>query len=536
MANAPAQQKPRWGVSSFFQQAVANVESRLDTILANEVDEAEAGAAAVADAQRNGKRLSSDQPADQLARSSANSPVAAATAAAADASSSSSSSDSARSSRPATRANDQLQERLARAVVRQSVRTASSPPRSSADLGASGNMDGQHAAEDGGQEGKNKDKVDGDDDDDDNDDNHEENDIPDLDEHDTAAADSGFQDYKAAFERLQADHVAAEKNWQDDLHAYIERIDALHSKLHYLANEAAHSARTAVAAAEPDTPERRLREKDQQIVALLSEGHQLSKTDLEHRTTIKQLRQYIADNTKSNADARRRTDQLQAALSRMTDRAKQAEAASRRANGRLATLSSTQKELDTTIADRTALRATLTELRGQLAAATARADAAERHAAAESAAAERRKAVELEDDLASARVERELAEQKLRRELAAQADTLERERERARTAEAERRRDVGALEAKLEGLRTRAEEVSSSGAGDAHANLLRQVEVLQAQYSAASENWQGIESALMARVAGIERERNEAVAQEAELRKKLRETVPNPYIPALSPC
>jgi TATA element modulatory factor len=85
--------------------------------------------------------------------------------------------------------------------------------------------------------------------------------------------------------------------------------------------------------------------------------------------------------------------------------------------------------------------------------------------------------------------------------------------------------EIHVLESKLEAVRARAEEASSGAVGDAQAKLLRQIETLQTQYSVASENWQGIEASLMARSANLEKERDEALRRESDMRKKARETV-----------
>jgi predicted nucleic acid-binding Zn-ribbon protein len=53
--------------------------------------------------------------------------------------------------------------------------------------------------------------------------------------------------------------------------------------------------------------------------------------------------------------------------------------------------------------------------------------------------------------------------------------------------------------------------------------LLRQIETLQTQYSLASDNWQGIESSLNARVTALERERDDLAKRELDGRKKTRE-------------
>jgi predicted nucleic acid-binding Zn-ribbon protein len=79
------------------------------------------------------------------------------------------------------------------------------------------------------------------------------------------------------------------------------------------------------------------------------------------------------------------------------------------------------------------------------------------------------------------------------------------------------------LEAKLEVLRLKSEEASASTGTDAQAKLLRQIETLQSQYALASENWQGIESALNTRCTALEKERDDLAKREAEVRKKARE-------------
>jgi predicted nucleic acid-binding Zn-ribbon protein len=79
------------------------------------------------------------------------------------------------------------------------------------------------------------------------------------------------------------------------------------------------------------------------------------------------------------------------------------------------------------------------------------------------------------------------------------------------------------LESKLELLRSRSEEASSSATGDSQAKLLRQIETLQTQYSLASQNWQGIETTLTSRVAALEKDRDETAKRESDIRRKARD-------------
>ena len=72
-------------------------------------------------------------------------------------------------------------------------------------------------------------------------------------------------------------------------------------------------------------------------------------------------------------------------------------------------------------------------------------------------------------------------------------------------------------------MKARTEEASSNPTGDSQATLLRQIETLQTQYALASENWQGIESTLTARVSALEKERDEATRRESDVRRKARD-------------
>jgi DNA repair exonuclease SbcCD ATPase subunit len=326
-------------------------------------------------------------------------------------------------------------------------------------------------------------------------------------------------------EELRNEHKAAEARWQEETHDYIEKIDAVQSKLKYLAKEAADSAREAASAAIPGSTEKQLSEKDERIALLLEEGQKLAKTEMENRAIIKKLRQQIVDNNKQESDTKRRITKLERDLANAESRSKRAEASEKRAQELLNSQSKASRELEIVTSERQTLTATVDELKGQLERAVARAEAAESKAQAEALEKSNRRVADLEGDLSSAKIEKELSEEKLKREIRSLKDNLEREKESARVLEAELKGEQSVLESKMESLRSRAEEVSSSAAGDAQAKLLRQIETLQTQYAVASENWQGIESSLLSRLTGVEKERDEIARKEADLRRKAREVV-----------
>ncbi|CBF87928.1 hypothetical protein AN1210.2 [Aspergillus nidulans FGSC A4] len=321
----------------------------------------------------------------------------------------------------------------------------------------------------------------------------------------------------------QSDKKAVESELQEEIHGYIERIDALQSKLKYLAQEAAESARKAAATAEPGSVDRQLREKDERIALLLEEGQKLSKTEMDHRTLIKKLRQQLAENSKLQAEAKKKNDRLERDLANAEARVKRAEAAEKRATGSLSAQTKTARDLETVTAERNALSQTVQEMKGQLARAVSRADAAEAKANSDALEREKQRANQLEEELSSARIEREISEEKLKREIADLKEAIEQEKERARVLEVELKGEQSVLESKMESLRSRAEEASSGVAGDAQVKLLRQIETLQTQYAAASENWQALEGSLLSRLANVEKERDEVARREAEARRKIRE-------------
>ncbi|EGE80677.1 hypothetical protein RJZ56_003146 [Blastomyces dermatitidis] len=536
--NTQPTKQSRWG--GFLQQAIAGVESRLDTILADQDEEDVAK-----DADKGSKQPG--QPSLQGGMSFAK-PVSPA--------------PSRSSSR--AKANDRLQERLARAMAKRegatgspvsptetpsratsplsgldgvaaggdtsttksdSASISSSVPRSSQDIHLSPrtskditlDMDAKpngHIIQDDQRETRLPEDgaIDS---------GAPEGSIPRIGvtEPTVASADG----HEEAMTQMRTEHEASELRWQEELHAYVERIDALQSKLKYLAQEAAESAKLAAASAEAGSLEKKLLEKEEQIANLMEEGQRLSKTELDHRATIKKLRQIIAENAKSQSETKKRLEKVEKDLEISEDRANRAEIAERKAVERLNAKSKVEKQLETVTAERNASNATVAELKTQLAKAISKAEAAERKAQIESTEAEKRRVTELMDDLSSAKIEREISEGKLRREIRDLKEGIEREKERSRTLEIELRGEQSVLESKMESLRSRAEEVSSSATGESHAKLLRQIETLQTQYAVASENWHGIEGSLLARLTTVEKERDELERREGDLRRKVRE-------------
>ena len=333
------------------------------------------------------------------------------------------------------------------------------------------------------------------------------------------------EEYEKIIQQLNSDHETAELRRQEETHTYLEQIDALQAKLQYLTKEAAEIAKNASAEAKPGSLEQKVAAKDEKIALLIEEGQKLSQTELKHMSIIKRLRAKANEDEKAASEFKRMADKYEKAAREAREKANRAESAEKRAFDKVKSLTRIEKELETLRADRDSKDLLIQDLQIQLSHATSAAKEAEVKANAEALESERRRAADLADELSSAKTEKDLAEKQHQYELRQLREKAEREKERARVAEIERQGELNILESRLEAYRARAEEASAGQTGDVQAKLLRQIETLQNQYAVASENWQGIEGSLLARVTALEKERDDMAKREAEVRRKAREMV-----------
>ncbi|PQE24552.1 m repeat protein [Rutstroemia sp. NJR-2017a WRK4] len=340
---------------------------------------------------------------------------------------------------------------------------------------------------------------------------------------DGASAQKTPAEYEALLRQLQSDYETSELQRQDEVHGYIERIDALQAKLQYLAKENLESAKKAIGSAPAGSLEKKLAEKEQQVVLLMEEGQTLSKKELTYMTTIKKLRAKIAEDSKEVAEAKKKQEKAETDAAALSERLKRVEGAEKRLNERNSLINRLQKDLDAAKVEKDAKDATINSLRAQLEESVTREKQAETKLAQEALEAERKRVAELEDDISNLKIEKELVNDRAQIQIKELREKLDREAELARVAALEMKNEQQMLESKLEVMRARAEEVSSGATGDAQAKLLRQIETLQTQYAVASENWQGIEASLTARTTSLEKERDEAIKREADVRRKARE-------------
>lgn len=332
-------------------------------------------------------------------------------------------------------------------------------------------------------------------------------------------------DPDATLLNVQVEHEKSLSVLQEEIGGYLERIDALQRNIQILTKETIQSTQEIKSDPESQPVEKQLAEKDEKIALLIEEGTKLTKSELQYRNMIKKLRLQAATLTKDQDAVRQRAQKAEQLTSAMQAKIYNTEAEIRRKNDQISILSKSSADLEVTTKEKNALTASLTDLRAQLSKANKRAEEAERKAQSDKLEIEQRKNAELQDDLTSAKLERELAEDKYKREIEDLRQSLVREKDQARQMETEMLAEQATLESKLESFRVRAEEATTGDMGDSRAKLLRQIETLQNQYSAASQNWQGIESNLLGRITVVEKERDEVVARETDLKRKLRDAL-----------
>ncbi|GAW18736.1 hypothetical protein ANO14919_082180 [Xylariales sp. No.14919] len=520
------QKSSRWG--SFLSQAVAGVEARLDNILAEDGTPKESAAPAVAS-------TTSSVPLTPPTRSAT----------------------------PSKSTNDRLQERLARAVAsrnaasstRQSVEVASttSSPRPSSDIpeqpptsttqtasprpslsaeeatqppphtsmdssavASTSTIDSQPPAAPSPRPSLQLEPSEVE---------KDTNPQPMLSEEAKPAADDAVTSdlYMERISHLEKTLQEMQDQHQEELHGHTERVDALQTKLQYLTREASEHARNTAANAPAGSLDKKIAEKDDQIAQLMSEGQKLAATEQKHRTIIKKLRAQLVANEKELNEQkvwRQKAEKEIADLRRRIDESNELEKAHEKAHG---LLSQSKREVDRLKLDNEAKDRSIADLRNQLQeesenakSQAARTDDYEREAG-------KKRIKELEDAVAALESSKELAESDANLKVTEFREKAERAADRARAVELELKGEVQILESKLEALRARAEEASSGAGGDAQVKLIRQFETLQSQYSIASENWQGMEASLEAKIINLEKERDEALRRESEMRRKARE-------------
>ncbi len=253
--------------------------------------------------------------------------------------------------------------------------------------------------------------------------------------------------YEQVIQQMRSDYEASETRRQEETHAYLERIDALQSKLQYLTKEAAEIAKNSLSETQPDSMDHKLAAKDEKIALLMEEGHKLSQTELKHMSIIKNIRGKSTEDAKQLADAKKAAERFEKLAREAQEKAKRADLAEKRAFERTKSLAKLERELETLKIDRDFKASTIQDLQSQLASASSLAQEAQGKVQAEALEAEQKRIAQLSDELSIMKTEKELSDKQHQTEIREIKEKIERERERARITEIERQGEqhVGSL-------------------------------------------------------------------------------------------
>lgn len=272
--------------------------------------------------------------------------------------------------------------------------------------------------------------------------------------HDTEpeVTDKLSEQYEQAIEQMRADNEAAELRRQEETHDYLERIDALQSKLQYLSKEAAEMAKSALSEAKPGSIEQKLAIKDEKVALLIEEGQKLSQAELKHMSIIKKLRTKSAEDETKLTDTKRLAEKHEKAARDAQERVKRAELGERRATEKTKMLPKLEKELESMKLDREANSTLIQDLQRQLSDAISAARESETKAQAEALEFEQRLTADLKDEISNLKTEKVMSDKQHHTELRDLRDRADRERERARIADLERQGEQNVSVALLPGL------------------------------------------------------------------------------------
>ena len=245
-------------------------------------------------------------------------------------------------------------------------------------------------------------------------------------------------EYEQIITQMKSDYEAAEIQRQEEMHEYLERIDALQSKLQYFTRQANEIARNASSTADQGSPEQKLAFKDEKIATLMEEGHKLSQTELKHMSIIKKLRAKSDEDEKLLYEIRRAGERQARVTQEAQERARKAEATERRATERSRTLSKVERDLELMRVERENNISVIGDLRKELSDIRKAAEEADSKTHREALEAERKRRVELADDLARVKLEKETMERHTLAEIRELKEKMERDKERMRAAEIER--------------------------------------------------------------------------------------------------
>ncbi|RKF76240.1 hypothetical protein GcM1_228009 [Golovinomyces cichoracearum] len=331
-------------------------------------------------------------------------------------------------------------------------------------------------------------------------------------------------DDEALSKKIHSNLSVSDTPREEETYFYLERIDTLQNKLQYMAKESAERSRLDAAAASNGSLEKKLAEKDRQIALLLDEGQALSKKELNHLATIKKLRIQLKEENKEVTEAKKKQEIAKNEAIHATERWKKMQSFEKQVHEQQKIITELQNNIKSIKLENENNVLTITNLKSHLDESISHEREAEKERMEKSLVAEQKHVAGLFDQIARLENEKKLEVSKAENKIIELEALIIINEERQRVLHLEMKTEQQILESKLEAMRAKSEEASLGATGDAQARLLRQIETLQTQYSVACENWREIEASLITRAANLEKERDEAIRKDLETRMKVRET------------
>lgn len=257
---------------------------------------------------------------------------------------------------------------------------------------------------------------------------------------------------EAEIEQMQADYAETEKQRQEEMHANMERIDALQAKLQYLAKETVAAAKEINGSSSEGNLEHKLAEKDERIALLMEEGEKLSKTEMRHLMTIKKLRAKSTEDEKATAEVKEKLAKVEANDSELRQKLRRLEQSEKQNTERLKRLPKAELDLQNLRIELESTQSTVTTLRRQLAEAGKKAEEADVEAKKAIVQMDSKKTADLQDELADARLEKRLAEERAGAEARRNREAAEREKEHFQGLETELRTEIAVCIVLVEAL------------------------------------------------------------------------------------
>lgn len=242
---------------------------------------------------------------------------------------------------------------------------------------------------------------------------------------------------EAELAQMRAEREATDRQKQEDMETVLERIDALQAKLQYLAKETVAAAKEANAAAPHGSSEQVLAEKDEKIALLMEEGVTLSKTEMRHLATIRKLNTASTTAERNAADLRKEVSKWKQSESTLRLRIARLEQAAKASAENTQRLSKTELELTSLKSDLDSKEAIISTLRRKIDESEKKIESLEGGSQKTSLASDSKKINDLEEKLSNANIEKKLAEDRAKAEIKRVTQELEQQRNSAQATEME---------------------------------------------------------------------------------------------------